>query len=135
MGLLEQVDAAQEGRLARALAMEPEVMLFDEPTSALDPELVGDVLKVMQSLAQEGRTMVGSSNSITSGSMAKGTGNRHALLLTTGHVPREGILAVGHADLVQVVLGLFATLPSLGTCPVVSSSAWRLPVPWPWSLR
>lgn len=41
-----------------ALAMEPEVMLFDEPTSALDPELVGDVLKVMQSLAQEGRTMV-----------------------------------------------------------------------------
>jgi len=38
--------------------MEPEVMLFDEPTSALDPELVGDVLKVMQSLAQEGRTMV-----------------------------------------------------------------------------
>jgi arginine/ornithine transport system ATP-binding protein len=48
----------QRVAIARALAMEPEVMLFDEPTSALDPELVGDVLKVMQALAQEGRTMV-----------------------------------------------------------------------------
>ncbi|PVZ16253.1 MULTISPECIES: ABC transporter ATP-binding protein [unclassified Pseudomonas] len=48
----------QRVAIARALAMEPEVMLFDEPTSALDPELVGDVLGVMQSLAREGRTMV-----------------------------------------------------------------------------
>ncbi|AVH38207.1 MULTISPECIES: ABC transporter ATP-binding protein [Pseudomonas] len=48
----------QRVAIARALAMEPEVMLFDEPTSALDPELVGEVLKVMQSLAEEGRTMV-----------------------------------------------------------------------------
>jgi arginine/ornithine transport system ATP-binding protein len=48
----------QRVAIARALAVEPEVMLFDEPTSALDPELVGDVLKVMQALAQEGRTMV-----------------------------------------------------------------------------
>ncbi|MGE8064377.1 ABC transporter ATP-binding protein [Pseudomonas sp. NPDC089569] len=48
----------QRVAIARALAMEPEVMLFDEPTSALDPELVGDVLKVMQDLATEGRTMV-----------------------------------------------------------------------------
>ena len=48
----------QRVAIARALAMEPEVMLFDEPTSALDPELVGEVLKVMRDLAEEGRTMV-----------------------------------------------------------------------------
>ncbi|MEG0858431.1 MAG: ATP-binding cassette domain-containing protein [Pseudomonas sp.] len=48
----------QRVAIARALAMEPEVLLFDEPTSALDPELVGDVLKVMQGLAGEGRTMI-----------------------------------------------------------------------------
>ena len=48
----------QRVAIARALAVEPEVMLFDEPTSALDPELVGEVLRVMQVLAQEGRTML-----------------------------------------------------------------------------
>ena len=48
----------QRVAIARALAMEPEVMLFDEPTSALDPELVGEVLKVMRDLADEGRTMI-----------------------------------------------------------------------------
>ncbi|WP_137886081.1 ABC transporter ATP-binding protein [Pseudomonas sp. 2FE] len=48
----------QRVAIARALAMEPEVLLFDEPTSALDPELVGEVLKVMQGLAGEGRTMI-----------------------------------------------------------------------------
>jgi ABC-type histidine transport system ATPase subunit len=48
----------QRVAIARALAMEPEVLLFDEPTSALDPELVGEVLKVMRQLAQEGRTMI-----------------------------------------------------------------------------
>ncbi|MEQ6437448.1 ATP-binding cassette domain-containing protein [Comamonas sp. w2-DMI] len=48
----------QRVAIARALAVEPEVMLFDEPTSALDPELVGEVLRVMQVLAQQGRTML-----------------------------------------------------------------------------
>lgn len=48
----------QRVAIARALAVEPEVMLFDEPTSALDPELVTEVLRVMQTLTQEGRTMV-----------------------------------------------------------------------------
>lgn len=48
----------QRAAIARALAIEPEVMLFDEPTSALDPELVGEVLKVIRDLADEGRTMI-----------------------------------------------------------------------------
>ena len=48
----------QRVAIARALAMDPEVMLFDEPTSALDPEMVGEVLDVMKSLAKEGMTMI-----------------------------------------------------------------------------
>jgi polar amino acid transport system ATP-binding protein len=67
VGLAHKVDAypeklsggqQQRVAIARALAMQPKVMLFDEPTSALDPELVGEVLKVMLSLAREGMTMI-----------------------------------------------------------------------------
>ncbi|KRK73256.1 amino acid ABC transporter ATP-binding protein [Lacticaseibacillus nasuensis] len=67
VGLEEKADAypsslsggqMQRVAIARALAMEPDVMLFDEPTSALDPEMVGEVLKVMQDLAKSGMTMI-----------------------------------------------------------------------------
>ncbi|GAB1383230.1 MAG TPA: amino acid ABC transporter ATP-binding protein [Ottowia sp.] len=67
VGLLDKIDAypnqlsggqQQRVAIARALAMQPRIMLFDEPTSALDPEMVGEVLAVMQSLAEEGMTMV-----------------------------------------------------------------------------
>ncbi|TCG08717.1 histidine/lysine/arginine/ornithine ABC transporter ATP-binding protein [Paraburkholderia steynii] len=76
----------QRVAIARALVMEPEVMLFDEPTSALDPELVGEVLKVMQALAEEGRTMVVVTHEM---GFARNVSN-HAIFLHKGKVEEEG---------------------------------------------
>lgn len=76
----------QRVAIARALAMEPEVMLFDEPTSALDPELVGEVLKVMQALAEEGRTMVVVTHEM---GFARNVSN-HVMFLHQGRVEEQG---------------------------------------------
>jgi arginine/ornithine transport system ATP-binding protein len=77
----------QRVAIARALAMEPEVMLFDEPTSALDPELVSEVLKVMKTLADEGRTMVVVTHEM---GFAREVSN-HLIFLHQGLVEEEGI--------------------------------------------
>ncbi|GAA4496878.1 ABC transporter ATP-binding protein [Pseudaeromonas paramecii] len=76
----------QRAAIARALAVDPEVMLFDEPTSALDPELVGEVLGVMRGLAEEGRTMLVVTHEM---SFARDVSNR-VLFLHQGLVEEEG---------------------------------------------
>ena len=76
----------QRAAIARALAMEPAVMLFDDPTSALDPELVGEVLKVMRTLADEGRTMLVVTHEI---GFARDVSNR-VIFLHEGLIETEG---------------------------------------------
>ncbi|MDR5833581.1 ABC transporter ATP-binding protein [Caballeronia sp. LZ034LL] len=76
----------QRVAIARALAMHPDVMLFDEPTSALDPELVGEVLKVMQRLAEEGRTMIVVTHEM---GFARNVSN-HVMFLHQGRTEEEG---------------------------------------------
>ena len=76
----------QRVAIARALAMKPKVMLFDEPTSALDPEMVGEVLDVMRSLAEEGMTMVIVTHEM---GFAREVGDR-ILFLDGGHILEEG---------------------------------------------
>ncbi|MGJ7093807.1 ABC transporter ATP-binding protein [Vibrio hannami] len=76
----------QRAAIARALAVDPEVMLFDEPTSALDPELVGEVLGVMQDLAQEGRTMLVVTHEMA---FARDVSN-HVMFLHQGLVEEQG---------------------------------------------
>ena len=84
----DQLSGGQKQRVAivRALAMEPEVMLFDEPTSALDPEMVGEVLDVMKELAHEGMTMVVVTHEM---GFAKEVGNR-VLFMADGKLLEEG---------------------------------------------
>jgi octopine/nopaline transport system ATP-binding protein len=76
----------QRAAIARALAMHPQVLLFDEPTSALDPELVGDVLRVMRALAEEGRTMLVVTHEMA---FARDVSSR-VLFLHQGKVDEEG---------------------------------------------
>lgn len=76
----------QRAAIARALAMEPEVLLFDEPTSALDPELVGEVLQVMRDLAEEGRTMIVVTHEM---SFARDVSNK-VLFLHKGQIEEQG---------------------------------------------
>ena len=76
----------QRAAIARALAMNPDVMLFDEPTSSLDPELVGEVLKVMKSLAEEGRTMIVVTHEI---GFAKEASSK-VIFLDQGRIEEEG---------------------------------------------
>ncbi len=76
----------QRVAIARALAVEPEVMLFDEPTSALDPELVSEVLRVMQLLAEEGRTMVVVTHEM---GFAREVSN-HLIFLHQGRIEEQG---------------------------------------------
>ena len=83
-----QLSGGQKQRVAivRALAMEPEVMLFDEPTSALDPEMVGEVLEVMKELAHEGMTMVVVTHEM---GFAREVGNR-VLFMADGQLLEQG---------------------------------------------
>ena len=84
-----QLSGGQKQRIAivRALAMSPKVMLFDEATSALDPEMVGEVLEVMQSLARDGMTMVVVTHEM---GFAKEVGTR-LLFMDDGYIVEEGI--------------------------------------------
>ncbi|MFP3927359.1 MAG: ABC transporter ATP-binding protein [Desulfobacteraceae bacterium] len=76
----------QRAAIARALAIEPELLLVDEPTSALDPELVGEVLRVMQQLAEEGRTMLIATHEM---GFAKDVSS-HVIFLHDGLIEEEG---------------------------------------------
>lgn len=95
VGLSDKIDAypqslsggqQQRVAIARALAMNPDVMLFDEPTSALDPEMVGEVLSVMQELAKEGMTMVVVTHEM---GFAKNVADR-VLFMADGVIVEEG---------------------------------------------
>ncbi|WP_404988062.1 amino acid ABC transporter ATP-binding protein [Clostridium culturomicium] len=95
VGLTEKADAypaslsggqKQRIAIARALAMEPDVMLFDEPTSALDPEMVGEVLNVMKDLAKDGMTMVVVTHEM---GFAKEVGDR-ILFMDDGNIVEQG---------------------------------------------
>ncbi len=95
VGILDKLDyypshlsGGQQQRvgIARALAMEPDLLLFDEPTSSLDPELVGEVLRVMHQLAEEGRTMIVVTHEV---GFAREVSS-HTVFLHAGRIEEEG---------------------------------------------
>jgi len=95
VGIADKIDAypahlsggqQQRAAIARALAMHPDVMLFDEPTSALDPERVGEVLKVIRALAEEGRTMLVVTHEMA---FAREVANR-VIFLHQGQIEEDG---------------------------------------------
>ena len=76
----------QRAAIARALTMEPDLLMFDEPTSALDPELVGEVLQVMRRLADEGRSMIVATHEM---GFARDVSSR-VIFLNAGRIEAEG---------------------------------------------
>lgn len=107
--LPRQLSGGQKQRvaIARALAMEPEVLLFDEPTSALDPEMVGEVLSVMRSLADEGMTMIVVTHEMA---FARDVSN-HVVFMANGVICEEGdpkqIFSAPEKQLTQEFLARF----------------------------
>ncbi len=123
VGLLEKADAypeelsggqKQRVAIARSLCMKPKIMLFDEPTSALDPELVGEVLMVMQQLAEEGMTMVVVTHEMQ---FARDVANR-VMFLNQGQVEEEGcarqVLSHPQSDRLKAFLSRMAFAPTYG---------------------
>lgn len=108
----DQLSGGQKQRvaIARSLCMQPKVMLFDEPTSALDPELVGEVLEVMQQLAENGMTMIVVTHEIQ---FARDVANR-VLFLDQGHVVEEGPAREVLTNPQSERLGLFLRRMRLG---------------------
>ena len=95
---------AQRVAIARALALDPKVMLFDEPTSALDPELVGEVLDVMQSLARDGTTMIVVTHEM---SFARNVANRVVFLdggVVVENGPPDQVLGAPKSDRLRTFL-------------------------------
>jgi polar amino acid transport system ATP-binding protein len=109
-----QLSGGQKQRvgIARALGMDPHIMLFDEPTSALDPELTGEVLSVMQNLASEGMTMLVVSHEM---GFARGVADRiifmeHGLIVEEG--PPEQLFDNPQSERTRAFLKVISQLPN-----------------------
>ncbi|MGT2930344.1 amino acid ABC transporter ATP-binding protein [Streptococcus dentasini] len=114
-----QLSGGQQQRIgiARAIAVRPDIIFFDEPTSALDPELIGDVLKVMKTLADEGVTMVVVTHEM---SFARDVAN-HVIFMADGHIVEQGSPEVIFVHPKQGRTKQFLTriIPELNVDPVI----------------